>query len=84
MVFSRIFQFFLCFPCFFVFFHTFGLYETMYMHATLLRKLSVLLVVTTFVLSFPFFRATVRTNSLVRPVPLFFLFAVLHGSLWNK
>ena len=34
---------FLCFPCFFVFVHTFYVYETMYMHANLLCKLSVLL-----------------------------------------
>jgi len=40
------------------------------------------LVVATFV--FIFLRAAVRAVSLVRPVPLFFLFAVLCGLLWNK
>jgi len=46
-----------------------------YMHANLLCKLSVyllVLVVTTFVFIFPFLRAAVRAVSLVRPVPLFF------------
>jgi len=42
------------------------------------------LLVTTFVFSFPFFSAAVRAVSLVRPVPLFFLVAVLYGLLWNK
>jgi len=42
------------------------------------------LVVTTFVFIFPFLMAAVRAVSLVRPGPLFFLFAVLCGLLWNK
>ena len=32
----------------------------------------------------PFLKAAVRAVSLVRPVPLFLLFAVLYGLLWNK
>jgi len=42
------------------------------------------LVVTTFGFIFPFLRAAVRAVSLVCPVPLCFLFAVLCGLLWNK
>ena len=42
------------------------------------------LVVTTFVFIFPFLTAAIRAVSLVRPVPLFFLFAVLYGLLWDK
>jgi len=42
------------------------------------------LVVTTFVFIFPFLSPAVRAVSLVRLVPLFFLFAVLYGLLWNK
>ena len=33
---------------------------------------------------FVYYRAVVRAVSLVRPVPLIFLFAVLYGLLWNK
>jgi len=39
------------------------------------------LVVTTFVFIFPFLREAIRAVSLVRPVPLIFLFAVLYGLL---
>jgi len=42
------------------------------------------LVVTSFVFIFPFLRAAVRAVSLVRPVPLFFLFTVLYGLLLKK
>jgi len=59
----------------------------MYMHANLLCKLPVyllVLVVITFVFIFLFLRAAVRAVSLVRPVPLFFLFAVPYDLLWNK
>jgi len=45
---------------------------------------SLVLVVTTFVCIFPFLSAAVRAVSLVRPVPLFFLFAVLYGLFRNK
>jgi len=40
--------------------------------------------VITFVFIFLFLEAAVRAVSLVRPVSLFFLFAVLYGLLWNK
>jgi len=68
-------RFFFGFPCFFVFVHTFCLSETMYMHANLLCKLSVLLASTCcnyFRFHFPFLRAAVRAVSLVRSVSLFF------------
>ena len=42
------------------------------------------LVVTTFVFIFPFLREAIRAVSLVLPVLLIFLFAVLYGLLWNK
>ena len=42
------------------------------------------LVVTAFVFIVPFRRAALTAVSLVRPVPLFFLFAMLHGLLWNN
>ena len=42
------------------------------------------LVVTTFVLIFPFLRATVKAVSLVLHVPLFFPFAVLYSYGTNK
>jgi len=58
------------------------------MHADLLCKYRqfylLVLVVTTFVFIFPFLSAAVRAVSLVRPVPPFFLFAVLYGLLRNK
>jgi len=41
-------------------------------------------VLTTFVFIFLFLRAAERVVSLVRPVSLFFLFAVLHGLLRIK
>jgi len=45
-----------------------------------------ILVVTSFVFSFSFLGAAVRAVSLVRPVPLILLFAVLYGLglLWNR